>query len=141
MDLGKARLQKSSEQLELPFEDAGEARGVDGSGEAVRARRGDERSVTGHLMEEVVERTNLKAALKRVKQNKGGPGIDAMTVTVTGDILSATTLEITGGAATGGAGGTGGVGTGGGGLEVASSEARIREIGGRTVRFVFTSPS
>ncbi|MFZ5673799.1 MAG: autotransporter outer membrane beta-barrel domain-containing protein [Pseudomonadota bacterium] len=40
-------------------------------------------------------------------------GIDAMTVTVTGDILSATTLEITGGAATGGAGGTGGVGTGG----------------------------
>jgi RNA-directed DNA polymerase len=31
-------------------------------------------------MEEVVERANLKAALKRVKQNKGGPGIDAMTV-------------------------------------------------------------
>ena len=31
-------------------------------------------------MEEVVERTNLKAALRRVKQNKGGPGVDAMTV-------------------------------------------------------------
>ncbi len=31
-------------------------------------------------MEEVVERTNLKAALRRVKQNKGGPGIDGMTV-------------------------------------------------------------
>jgi group II intron reverse transcriptase/maturase len=31
-------------------------------------------------MEEVVEKANLKAALKRVKQNKGGPGIDGMTV-------------------------------------------------------------
>lgn len=31
-------------------------------------------------MEEVVEATNLKAALKRVRQNKGGPGIDGMTV-------------------------------------------------------------
>ena len=31
-------------------------------------------------MEEVVERGNVKAALKRVKQNKGSPGIDGMTV-------------------------------------------------------------
>ena len=31
-------------------------------------------------MGEVVERANLKAALKRVRQNKGGPGIDGMTV-------------------------------------------------------------
>ncbi|MBK9963585.1 MAG: hypothetical protein IPP07_01250 [Holophagales bacterium] len=31
-------------------------------------------------MEEVVEAANLKAALKRVRQNKGGPGIDGMTV-------------------------------------------------------------
>jgi group II intron reverse transcriptase/maturase len=31
-------------------------------------------------MEEVVEKTNLRAALKRVRQNKGGPGIDGMTV-------------------------------------------------------------
>ena len=31
-------------------------------------------------MEEVVEPANLKAALRRVKQNKGGPGIDGMTV-------------------------------------------------------------
>ncbi len=31
-------------------------------------------------MEEVVERANLKAALQRVKANKGSPGIDGMTV-------------------------------------------------------------
>lgn len=80
MNLGRARLQKSGEQLELPYEEAGEARQADGSGEALRATRGDERSGTGSLMEEVVERTNLKAALKRVRQNKGGPGIDGMTV-------------------------------------------------------------
>ena len=80
MNLGKARLQKSGEQLELPFEGAGEAREANGSGEVFRATKGDERSGTGHLMEQVVERANLKAALKRVKQNKGGPGIDAMTV-------------------------------------------------------------
>jgi len=80
MNLGRAGLQESSEQLELPYEDAGEAGGADGSGEALRARRGTERSGTGRLMEEVVEKTNLKAALKRVRQNKGGPGIDGMTV-------------------------------------------------------------
>jgi RNA-directed DNA polymerase len=35
---------------------------------------------TEQLMEEVVERENCKAALKQVKANKGGPGIDGMTV-------------------------------------------------------------
>src|SRR6266851_10250108 len=35
---------------------------------------------THRLMEEVCERENLKAALQRVKDNKGSPGIDGMTV-------------------------------------------------------------
>jgi len=80
LNLGRTRLQKSGEQLELPFDGAGEARATNGSGEVLRATRGDERSGTGSLMERIVERTNLKAALGKVKQNKGGPGIDAMTV-------------------------------------------------------------
>ncbi len=80
VNLGRAGLQESGEQLELPYEDAGEAGSAGGSGEALRARRGTERSGAGGLMEEVVEKANLKAALKRVKQNKGGPGIDGMTV-------------------------------------------------------------
>ena len=37
------------------------------------------RSGTSRLMEELVERENLKAALRRVCQNKGSPGIDGMT--------------------------------------------------------------
>ena len=32
-------------------------------------------------MEEVVQRSNLKRALKRVRSNKGSPGIDGMAVT------------------------------------------------------------
>ena len=60
-----------------------------GSGEAARAStrveastagRGNERSGTGGLMELVLERQNLLAALKRVKDNKGSPDIDGMTV-------------------------------------------------------------
>ena len=31
-------------------------------------------------MEEVIQRGNAKAALKRVKQNKGSPGVDGMTM-------------------------------------------------------------
>jgi RNA-directed DNA polymerase len=31
-------------------------------------------------MERVVERSNLRLALRRVKSNKGSPGIDGMTV-------------------------------------------------------------
>jgi RNA-directed DNA polymerase len=50
------------------------------SGEALSAARGDGSSGTDHLMEEVVERGNMKAALKRVKGNKGSPGVDGMTV-------------------------------------------------------------
>jgi hypothetical protein len=32
------------------------------------------------MMEEIVERENLKEALRRVKANKGAPGVDGMTV-------------------------------------------------------------
>ena len=35
---------------------------------------------TNRLMEDVCERENLKAALQRVKANKGSPGVDGMTV-------------------------------------------------------------
>ena len=38
-------------------------------------------------MEEVCERENLKAALQRVKDNKGSPGIDGMTVDELADYL------------------------------------------------------
>lgn len=79
MSLGEGQPQKFR-QLELPFGRPGEAWGAERSGEPSSAANGEARSGTWRLMEEVVEPRNLKAALKRVRQNKGSPGIDGMTV-------------------------------------------------------------
>ena len=48
-------------------------------GEASAAKRGHERPGARGVMELVVERANLLAALKRVERNKGGAGTDGMT--------------------------------------------------------------
>ena len=73
--------QKSVEQMELALDSRGEAPRSQRSGEAPTTSRGDDRSRGDRLrMEQVVERMNALAALKRVKQNKGGPGVDGMTV-------------------------------------------------------------
>ena len=49
--------------------------------ESPRAVPAIERQVnTERLMEEVCARDNLKRALRRVRSNKGSPGIDGMTV-------------------------------------------------------------
>jgi len=42
---------------------------------------------TDRRMEEIVERENLKEALRRVKANKGAPGVDGMTVNQLDDHL------------------------------------------------------
>ena len=67
-------------QLELPLETEGEARPSQRSGEALTAAPGSERSGASGLMERVLARPNMWAALKRVRKNKGSPGIDGMTV-------------------------------------------------------------
>ncbi|MFO0692451.1 MAG: group II intron reverse transcriptase/maturase [Polyangiales bacterium] len=69
-----------SRQLELPIHERGEAPKTDRSAEAPTATHGNERSGASDLMERVCERTNLQAALKRVRKNKGSAGIDGMTV-------------------------------------------------------------
>ncbi len=79
MGLDDAEQQKSK-NLELPFASRGEAPGAGRSAQAASATPGTKRPGTSRLMEAVVERRNLQAALKRVKQNKGSPGIDGMTV-------------------------------------------------------------
>src|SRR5581483_8602926 len=43
------------------------------------------RALTQHLMEEVVSRENLNRAYRRVKANKGAPGVDGMTLRELGD--------------------------------------------------------
>ena len=79
MSLRSVRHQKSA-QVELPLEGSGEAAYLRRSGETPTAANGNERPGNDHLMEQVVERSNAKAALKRVRQNKGGSGVDGMTV-------------------------------------------------------------
>ena len=43
-------------------------------------QRSDQTSGTGTLMEQVVARANMLAALRRVERNAGAPGSDGMTV-------------------------------------------------------------
>ncbi len=79
MGLEDARRQKTK-QLELPWGNRGEAPKATRSVEALTAVYGDERSRTDRLMERVVEEGNVKAAVRRVKGNKGSPGVDGMRV-------------------------------------------------------------
>jgi RNA-directed DNA polymerase len=78
-------------QIELDFSSAltGEAREAGREEtEASGAMNGTENPAsTNRLMEEVCERGNLKAALQRVKANKGSPGVDGMTVIGTKNYL------------------------------------------------------
>jgi group II intron reverse transcriptase/maturase len=62
--------------------------------EASTAGGGNGRSGTGGLIELVCERQNLMAALKRVQDNKGSPGIDGMTVGELPTFLKANWLRI-----------------------------------------------
>jgi len=74
-------MRQKSEQLELALDSRGEAPRSQRSGEAPTTPGEDERSGGDpRQMERVVERANALAALKRVKQNKGSPGVDGMTV-------------------------------------------------------------
>jgi len=71
-------------QLELAFmaEGRGEApMAADKGTEASKAKRKPEYpALPVLLMEEICQRENLRKALQRVRQNKGSPGIDGMTV-------------------------------------------------------------
>jgi group II intron reverse transcriptase/maturase len=79
VSLRSARHQKSM-QMELVLNEGDEVPGSQCSGEAPTAANGDGSSGNDCLMEKVVERSNVEKALKRVKKNKGSPGIDGMTV-------------------------------------------------------------
>jgi len=75
---------RQKNQLVLAFmeEDRGEAlKGLPEGTESSAGKRGTESpAIAEQLMEEVCERENCKRALKRVKANKGSPGVDGMTV-------------------------------------------------------------
>lgn len=74
---------RQPDQLELAFEPIGEgearSEGMEGA-ESSAAKGGNESLAEERLMEEVVNRENLKKALERVRANRGSPGIDGMNV-------------------------------------------------------------
>lgn len=87
MSLGGKRPQMSRENGSLraasPMKSVGAAR----SEEARPAAHDTGCLGASDLLERVLSRPNLQAALKRVKQNKGSPGIDGMTVEELPDYL------------------------------------------------------
>src|SRR6266487_6611741 len=73
---------KNQAQLALPFDCGNEVPAADREGTEALMARGETEDPAGNqrLMEEVSERENRRAALKRVRDNQGSPGIDGMTV-------------------------------------------------------------
>ena len=78
-------------QMELDFHSAsmGEARpaGKEETESLSTTNEPENPANTNQLMEEVCERENLIEALRRVKSNRGSPGVDGMTVVVLNDYL------------------------------------------------------
>lgn len=82
MNLRSDRRQNSQRELASQSAPKGKARPAGrGETDARPAEQAPESPAsTNRLMEEVCERDNLKAALQRVKANKGSAGVDGMTV-------------------------------------------------------------
>lgn len=72
--------QKPHSQLELFDDLRGEAPEVGGGGSATTATLGDASPGMDTLLDEVLAASNMRRALKRVKGNRGSPGVDGMTV-------------------------------------------------------------
>lgn len=81
--------QNNQKLLAFPEESRDEVpRASRGGSESFTAKREPERpAVFEKLMEEVCERRNLEEALKRVRSNKGAPGLDGLTVDDLVDLL------------------------------------------------------
>src|ERR1700694_2483321 len=89
MDLRSDMRQNVQGQLDFSSPPAGEAReaGREGTESFPAVHATESPASTNRLMEEVCERENLKEALRRVKANKGGPGVDGMTIDEITDYL------------------------------------------------------
>jgi RNA-directed DNA polymerase len=74
--------QKNQLELALTMTSGSEApRTVtEGTETSMAKRRTESPTISEQLMEEVIERENCREALRRVKANKGSPGVDGMTV-------------------------------------------------------------
>ena len=90
MSLNNDMRQNIQGNLDFSSSPTGEARKAEREGsESLRTMGVPESPArTDRMMEEIVERENLKEALRRVKANKGGPGVDGITCDQLDDHLS-----------------------------------------------------
>jgi RNA-directed DNA polymerase len=81
-DLMDRKRQKRTAEADLAKEDRGEASKILGEGSEADAAGGENRGPTEAIgtMEDILERENLKSALKRVVSNRGSGGVDGMSV-------------------------------------------------------------
>src|SRR5580658_8047737 len=89
MSLNNDMWQNIQSNLDFSSSQTGEARRVGREeSESLRTTSASESPArTDRMMEEIVERENLKVALRRVKANKGASGVDGMTVGGISDYL------------------------------------------------------
>ena len=71
---------ENSGSADCPQRDSTECKGYAGVQSAVRPENGERAVRTPNLLERILNRDNLNNAYKRVKANKGAPGVDGMTV-------------------------------------------------------------
>src|ERR671918_1545479 len=75
---------RQKNQLELAFTTASRSEAsravAEGTETVMAKRRTESPTISEQPMEEVIERENRREALRRVKANKGSPGVDGMTV-------------------------------------------------------------
>jgi RNA-directed DNA polymerase len=75
---------RQKNQISLALEPTGRGEtpvsGDEGSEPLVAKPTPESPACAEQLMEEVCDQRNLERAWKRVRQNKGGPGVDGMTV-------------------------------------------------------------
>lgn len=72
-------MKAENQKMGCPQRDSVEREGYAGV-RSVGARDGEERGGAGGLLEGILDRDNLNRAYKRVRSNKGAPGIDGMTI-------------------------------------------------------------
>ena len=89
MNLNSEMRQNIQRELDFSSMPTGEARKAgEEENESLEARHAPKSPArSDRLMEEIVDRENLKEALRRVKANKGSPGVDGMTVDQLDDYL------------------------------------------------------
>jgi hypothetical protein len=85
---------QQSKQLRLNFEETLEVPLSSSSEMSIAADYSQRLTENQQLLEMILERASMWAALKRVRQNKGAPGVDDMTVDQAGKYLKRHWLKI-----------------------------------------------